>query len=191
MPTQSIITTFPNELLDRIFVHLTDKKELASVSRVYRSFKDPAQRMLFRDVCLPAQYLEKLRPAAYALRTVNRMAKASVQHIHLRYIDRCGCQTARSLPEFSEGYKPKEARYSANLATAITTSPHLGDYVETLRLELALVTKVSSGNFVLDKAAITSLLSKLKRLRELVIVIVEQPLRYVQRSKVALGLSDM
>ncbi|CAN9322982.1 unnamed protein product [Alternaria alternata] len=54
--SQPKITAFANELLDRIFAYLVDKGDWLALCKTHRSFKASGQRLLFRDIQIPAQH---------------------------------------------------------------------------------------------------------------------------------------
>ena len=54
--SQPTITAFAKELLDRIFAYLVDKGDWLALCKTHRSFKASGQRLLFRDIQIPAQH---------------------------------------------------------------------------------------------------------------------------------------
>jgi hypothetical protein len=160
MPHQSAICTLPNELLDKIFVHLTDKIDWLSLCRTHRSFVASAQRLLFRDVHLPAQYLAKPSLIRRGLQALYRTAISTVQQPFMERLYRPPC----SLPEFGEEFEPDLTRRCAKFANAITTSPHLAQNVDAIRFDVVIVPDLFMGTMVLEEEIIAKLLAKLTRL---------------------------
>ncbi|CAN9323796.1 unnamed protein product [Alternaria alternata] len=54
--SQPKITAFANELLDRIFAYLVDNGDWLALCKTHSSFKASGQRLLFRDIQIPAQH---------------------------------------------------------------------------------------------------------------------------------------
>ncbi|CAN9314660.1 unnamed protein product [Alternaria sp. RS040] len=54
--SQPKITAFANEILDNIFSLLIDKDDWLALCKTHRSFKASGQRLLFRDIQIPAQH---------------------------------------------------------------------------------------------------------------------------------------
>jgi hypothetical protein len=55
MMSQPKITTFTNELLDKIFAKVDDKSSWLALIKTHRNFKASSQQLLFRDIHIPAQ----------------------------------------------------------------------------------------------------------------------------------------
>ncbi|KAL1795327.1 hypothetical protein ACET3X_007143 [Alternaria dauci] len=54
--SQPKITTFANELLDKIFAYLVDKDDWRALCTTHRSFTASGQRFIFGDIEIPAQH---------------------------------------------------------------------------------------------------------------------------------------
>ncbi|KAG9188029.1 hypothetical protein G6011_01952 [Alternaria panax] len=54
--SQLRITTFADEVLDKIFAYLVDKGDWLALCKAHRSFKASGQRLLFCDIRIPAQH---------------------------------------------------------------------------------------------------------------------------------------
>jgi hypothetical protein len=102
MTRQSTTYTLPNELLDKIFVHLTDKNDWLRLCQTHRSFKASAQRLLFRDVRLPAQYLVKPNLIRRGLQALYYTAVSTIQQPFMKN----GLKPTCDLPEFEPGGVP-------------------------------------------------------------------------------------
>lgn len=56
MMSQPKITTFANELLDKVFAYLVSKDDWLALCKTHRSFKASGQQLLFCDIQIPAQH---------------------------------------------------------------------------------------------------------------------------------------
>jgi hypothetical protein len=140
--SQPLITTFANEILDKIFGYLVDKNDVLSLCKTHRSFKASGQLSLFRNIQIPAQHVEGSTGRCYML------------------------------------------------LDALDGLPHLFDLVETLQIDLRIENAYPYGGLVLERAAINTILSKLRNLQHLIIFIADQPLVHGQ-SHVVFDVAQM
>lgn len=166
------ITTFANEILDEIFVHLEDASDLFNLCNTHRSFKASAQQFLFRHVHLPAQYLKKLDHEGSLARALANREKRPYQ------TSSCNDGTVPTfdLPEFGADYKPKTIQTCANFADVVARTPHLLAHIQVLRLDVAVDPILFKGDLILESEVLTALIPQMKNLRQLIVRCLEQPI---------------
>jgi hypothetical protein len=106
MTSQLKITTFANEILDKVFAHLTNKDEWLALCRTYRSFKSSAQQLLFRDIQIPVQHVIGSAGRCFQLSSVLTGASHLIHSVRAIQID---CRLEGAYPYATSSLSDKQS----------------------------------------------------------------------------------
>jgi hypothetical protein len=164
-----IFTTLPNDLLDHIFADV-NREDLQNLIKTHRSFQRSAQRLLFARIKVPAQ--SALTYLGYRSSHESEGKKLARRDLNLMPPIMLPVSEAQILPEHKQkkGYEEVMARQRscALFLQAITSAPHLADYVRHAEVDC----EWGAPLFVNTQAY--TILEKLPNLRSVGVVVRER-----------------